>query len=243
MNDSVILFREAFDGKKCVFIVVVHVGPDPAVTAKDIEVAQRGGADGIALIKDYEVPEANDEHVLAAYRYARSEYPLMWVAVNLLDHRADQAAMHIEDGTPGLWLERSYVREEASGDNFLADVRMKQACLRHTTMLLANVAFKYQAPVKDFALVAKLAAKHCDVVMTSGAKTGSAPDVDKVRIMAQAAAPTPLGLASGVSAENVAGFIEAGAKVFFVNTSISTGGRLDPEKVRALREAIPRKRR
>jgi hypothetical protein len=46
--------------------------------------------------------------------------------------------------------------------------------------LFGGTAFKYQAPVKSYAAVAKIASDLFDVVCTSGSGTGSAPDVEKI---------------------------------------------------------------
>lgn len=233
-------FRRAFHKKKHVFLVAIHVGPGAAQWISDINIAHEAEADGIIVIKDYETL-ATDSDVLEAYGHAKRTYSPWWIGVNLLDHNANQAVAAIPRGTDGLWIDRSYVEEHKDGGQYLDRVYRDLAMLRHTTLLLASIAFKYQAPVKDYALVTSLAAPHADVLITSGERTGAAADLDKVRIM-RAATKGPLGLASGVSADNVQQYLDLDVDLFIVNTRISnpeTKG-LDPAKVEALRKKIPR---
>jgi predicted TIM-barrel enzyme len=230
-------FREVFPGKKPVFFIAIHVGLNPADAARDVDVAFNEGADGIFVIKDYHTL-ATDDDVLAAYRHARLKHTFKWIGINLLDHNATQALDSITDNMQGLWIDRAYVVRDA---NFLQNVRKIQMVLRPRTLLFPSVAFKYQEPVTDYAHVARLAAPHTDTIVTSGDATGVAADLNKVLVM-RAATDLPLGLASGVSVDNIEDYLRIGVDFFIVNTSISDpAGRLDPLPVRALRKKIPQR--
>jgi len=57
-----------------------------------------------------------------------------------------------------------------------------------------GIAFKYQMPDPDPAGSAAIAVRLMDVVTTSGTKTGSAPDIEKIRSMKEAIGVHPLPL-------------------------------------------------
>ncbi len=229
-------FKDSFPGAKAVFFVAIHVGLVPADTARDVDVAHDEGADGVFLIKDY-TTIATDDDVMLAYRQARRKHALDWMGVNLLDHSAqDGLRVLATDHVQGFWFDRAYVVRDA---DYLASVRKLQETLRPSTLLFPSIAFKYQERVTSYARVVRLAEPYTDTIVTSGEATGVAADIDKIRIM-RTETKLPLGLASGVSADNVESFLQEGVDFFIVNTSISNdNGRLDPGKVRALRAKIP----
>ena len=77
-----------------------------------------------------------------------------------------------------------------------------------------------------------------EVVCTSGRRTGVAADVPKVRIMREAIPDVPLALASGVTPENVDGFLPY-VEAYLVATGIEERfGVLDPARTKALADKI-----
>ena len=79
-----------------------------------------------------------------------------------------------------------------------------------------------------------------DVVTSSGRGTGIAADIEKVRILREAIPDTPLGLASGVTPENVGAYLPY-VEAYLVATGIETArysGILVPERTRQLAERI-----
>jgi len=237
-------FERSFINRKRAFIIAIHVTPDKEAWAADIEVARDEGADGIIVIRDYRTL-VTDEDVLVAYDYARDRYPRWWIGVNLLQHTPQDAVFRIKHTTSGIWFDNVRIDEGMPfGNAYLSMVRAKSDALHPPTppLFLPSIAMKYQEPVKNLAGVAKLAEPFADVIITSGDATGVPADFEKVKTL-RAATDSPIGLASGISSDNVAQFIELGVDVFIVNTSITDPDTnlLDWEKVNILRRKIPRK--
>jgi len=75
----------------------------------------------------------------------------------------------------------------------------------HATFILIGVAFKKQRIVdsSNYKLAASIASHFMDVVCTSGQKTGSAPDINKIRAFREACGDTCLAVASGITPDNI----------------------------------------
>ena len=71
------------------------------------------------------------------------------------------------------------------------------------------MAFKKQREVESdhYKLSAQIATHFMDVVCTSGVKTGSAADIEKIRAFRSGCGDKVLALASGVTPENVTDYI------------------------------------
>jgi len=112
---------------------------------------------------------------------------------------------------------------------------------RPDVLYFGGAAFKGQPEVRDADLPALAAESslHMDVVTTSGPATGVPAPLGKVRAMAGALRPPArLGLASGVTPENVRDYLPH-VHAFLVATHIEASyGVLDPAKVRAMADAI-----
>lgn len=92
---------------------------------------------------------------------------------------------------------------------------------------------------EDVAEAGWMVEPYADAIITTGTRTGVAAPLEKVKKLRDAV-QVPIGLASGVSAENVEIFNELGVNVYIVNSSISTDSRLDKNKTAELRKNIPR---
>ena len=125
----------------------------------------------------------------------------------------------------------------------IADVLLREqvAIGAKNIRILADVDVKHSAPlaarplgdeVKD-TLLRGLA----DAVIVSGSGTGAAVDVDKLKVVREAAKGAPVLLGSGVSLETLEGLIPY-ASGFIVGTSLKQGGRaenkVDVQRVRDL---------
>jgi len=106
----------------------------------------------------------------------------------------------------------------------------------YSGMYFGGVAFKGQGGVakSDLRKAAAVGSELMDAVVTSGKKTGSAIDLDKLKEMRLGVESAPLLVASGINAENFrdqAPFIDAA----FVATGISTNFyNIDASKLRGL---------
>ena len=107
-------------------------------------------------------------------------------------------------------------------------------------LYFGGTAFKTQRdiPINQVPVVAKRAAAFVDVVTTSGRGTGIAADAERVRIMRAAIPDAAMGLASGVTPENVRNYLPY-VDAYLVASGIEKSfGVLDPERTKALAENI-----
>lgn len=188
------------------------------------------GADGIWVINQggldhYQV-------VVTAARVA-DHYPDAWIGVNLLGLTPLQVLNTVADcpKIKGIWSDDADARNWA--------LRGIVQPLPH--LYFGGVAFKGQlgVPADRYGEAAAEAARHgVDVVTTSGAQTGTPPNVPKIRAMRAALGDLPLALASGVSAQNVLSFLPY-VDAFIVASSLERRlGDLDRERVRELAQLI-----
>ncbi len=225
-------YRTIFQ-KKHTFLAVVHVeGGRQAL--RNAKIALQGGADGVFLINHGEVAYHS---LIEIYQMIRENLPSLWVGINCLDV-GTAAIIYIPTNTAGLWVDNAYISE---GEN--PTFRAKQFLnLRKDRnwqgLYFGGVAFKYQKEVVDVAKVARLAMPFVDVITTSGLGTGQPADIGKIRTMKDAIGDHPLAIASGVTPENVSQYMPH-ADCFLVATGISTSHtELDPQRVRALTQAL-----
>ncbi|MHB2020759.1 MAG: hypothetical protein ACYCW6_27795 [Candidatus Xenobia bacterium] len=106
-------------------------------------------------------------------------------------------------------------------------------------LYFGGVAFKGRPLVKTTpAAAAKAAIPWVDVITTSGRGTGYAADISKIRDMRAAIGDHPMGLASGVTPDNVSIYLPY-VDYFLVATGIEKAdGVFDPDKTRRLADAI-----
>jgi hypothetical protein len=91
---------------------------------------------------------------------------------------------------------------------------------------------------EEYPFAIEQAKKYLDVITTSGSATGISADVEKVRKIKGLAGSHPVGLASGVSIENIQDYIK-NVDISIVSTKISNDYRnLNPEKVAELANII-----
>ena len=162
--------------------------------------------------------------------------------------RADEAFGLLGDldccAPDGLWSDNAMLGSGATDDVTRAyRVPQSRAAvgLKGKTLYFGGVAHKGQAGVPDDKLeaVARSAADIMDVVTTTGPATGMAAEPEKIIRMASgcAAGGTPLAIASGVSVDNIAGYVAGGACCFIVASSVANGFyKFDEGKLKALME-------
>lgn len=227
-------------GVRHVLLPVVHpVGRSEALAS--IQVAHAAGAKGVFLIDQ----GMSASEVLRLVLEVRSQYPKLWIGINLLSRRPPDALAEALDACggriDGIWSDNAGVREhqddQSEADAFLAVRRARG----WNGLYFGGTAFKYQreVPANVLPRAAALAAKYMDVICTSGPGTGMAADVEKVRSMRSGLVDGhALALASGVTPENVNDYLPF-VDAFLVGTGIEARfGVLDPRKVEALLAAI-----
>jgi uncharacterized protein len=224
-------------GTPRVLLPVVH-----PVTREDalgsIEVVVAAGCRGIFLI-DQGMSEAE---LLPFIREVRQRYPKLWIGVNLLSRRPADAlatALAACGRIDGIWSDNANIDEHASAQPVAQQFVDGRA--GWDGLYFGGVAFKCQREVaaSDLGRAAAFASRFMDVVCTSGAGTGKAVQVEKVRLMHEGLAERgALALASGVTTENVAAYLPY-VHAYLVGTGIEERlGVIDAGKVAALRRAI-----
>lgn len=184
---------------------------------RNVRLAQEEGAHGIFLINHGMWPE--DLLDLAANVVGRE--PALWVGVNCLGWDVDEVADNLPEGVKGVWSDKQAPKPEG-----------------FKGLYFGGVAFKYQGDVEDYAAAARDAMHLMDVITTSGPGTGRAASVEKVKTMKEAIGTMPLALASGVTPENVDGYLPY-VDYYLVATGISKDFfNLDRSKLRRLIDRV-----
>ena len=115
----------------------------------------------------------------------------IWVGMNLLDMPAKLAISLVHSHIDGIWcdetIERGWER-------------------KYKGMLFGGVAFKYQPQPSNLKQVCEEATLLTDVATTSGAGTGLAANLDKIKLMRSYLGDHPMAIASGVSIENISDY-------------------------------------
>jgi hypothetical protein len=112
-------------------------------------------------------------------------------------------------------------------------------------LILADVQVKYARMLEARPLreSARLARQHkADAIVVTGSVTADPPDAASIREAKAGAAGCPVLIGSGLDPANAFSLMSL-ADGAIVGTSLKTGARVDPEKVRALVEAAARARR
>ncbi len=237
--------------KPRVLLPVIHyAGLEEAVGSVDAAVAN--GAAGVMLIN--QGIEADRLPMFAAGLAER--HPGLWIGANLLGYEPEHAFAAFERvgvSLGGVWSDHGgvgfrrlpHLPPDVRGPVWAEPLARRMDAVRErnpSLLYFGGVAFKGQAPVRtdDLTPLAREAQWHMDVVTTSGPRTGVAADPTRVRELAWGVSPpATVGLASGVSPENV--HIYPHAHAFLVASGIeSRFGVLDPTRVRALADAIER---
>ncbi|MBK6616517.1 BtpA/SgcQ family protein [Ottowia sp.] len=202
--------------------VIHHL--DRATTIGEVGVARECGADGVFLISHH----GDDDALLGlAWELQRSNkgFP---IGINLLSMRAVAAAPKVlEAGLAMLWADDMGV--DSSGLTQEGRV-MADFAQRHPQLsFFASVAFKYQRREEKPVEAAVNALSAGFVPTTSGAATGKAPDIEKIKAMGAA---VPLAVASGMTPENVAEFAPHLAHILVATGVSRSEHNIDPAKLR-----------
>lgn len=195
------------------FFPVIHLRDD-AQGHREAEKAYDAGADGVFFIHH----AGDDTMAVRVAQAVKIRYPEWYVGINLLASGPVAAfEQAITAGLNAIWADAVGVSSEG-----LTPVahELRRLHLVHPFIdIFAGVAFKYQPtdpnPNGTIYQLSDLGWIPC----TSGKATGSAAEVGKVEGLATASS-TGLGLASGVTLDNVAQYLPH-VSHFFVASSIS----------------------
>ena len=206
----------------------------------NVKIATAQGAAGIFLINH----DFGPAELLPIIAGCRDAFPDTWIGVNFLGVTLDHALPDIFDlqdkgcKIDGYWADDARIDERRAVDdqpeaNLIAESRSAWGGL-----YFGGTAFKKQRPVaeQDYPESARIAAQWMDVVTTSGVATGEEAGDEKMRIFRQAVGDTALGLASGVTPENVSIYGQY-ADAILVATGINYDAdfyNIDPAKLAQL---------
>lgn len=229
-------FYEVF-GNSPVFLPVIHV-VDALQMQRNLRIVFENGGDGAFLIGHSMDTNAFLQH----YQVARTNWPERWIGVNCLGVPVRDVFRKLRSQASGIWTDNAEIvahEEQYAAERIDRARGLSIGC--QTCLYFGGVAFKGQplVPAQNLATEAKAATRHMDVLTTSGKGTGIAAEREKLVAIREAAGDFPIGLASGVTPDNVrdyAGLVDA----FLVASSFTTPGtemiRLDDFK--AMAEAI-----
>ena len=235
-SSSMTDYRSVFP-KRNTFLAVVHV-EDIAQALRNVRIAFEEGVDGVFLI-NHRIP-ADRLHL--CYGAVRETFPTQWIGLNWLDLVRRDALAMMRPSMGGMWVDDAGIREDSrtdSGARYFSEKRREwEKSWSGSFLLFGGVAFKYREPVNDPGRAASLAKPYVDVVTTSGDGTGIAADIGKIRTMKQAIGDHPLAIASGITPENAAEYMEY-ADCFLVATGISDSHtELNPRRIAKLAKVV-----
>lgn len=225
-------FRSVFANRHAV-LPVIHVESAPQAL-RNAQIAREASADGVFLINH----GMSWEVLLSIHQEVTRAFPSWWVGVNCLDLSPEEVFGRLSPEVDGVWVDNAQIREDHQTQTEAEAVSLARSASGWPGLYFGGVAFKYQRQVSDLAAAATLAAKFMDVVTTSGAGTGQAANVEKIKTMKEALGETPLAIASGITPENVSLYLPF-ADALLVATGISRSfEELEPAKVQDLIQRV-----
>ena len=207
---------------------VIHV-LDHDQAATNIDIALSHHCAGVFLINhDFGI-----EAFLPMVRSIRKQYPDIWLGLNFLAVTGKDAfpvlAALAQEGCDidGYWADDARIdeRRALSDQPEAKEIQAVRKQSGWAGLYLGGTAFKKQRPVKesDYLLSAQIACHWMDVVMTSGVATGEEAGTDKVGVFREGVGECALGLASGITPDNIENYASE-LDVILVATGINSPG-------------------
>lgn len=220
---------------------VVHV-VDKEQAREQARLALDLGADGVYLIAHG--MDTGADQLTEIFNEVVEDNPDAFIGVNYLDLGSEEEMLrYLESAQRRGDINRLPDAVWADTIGFDPDSMENLELLRNrlpTIQTLGGVAFKYTKEYTDDPIEAADEVRRnsalVDVVTTSGQGTGSAPSVEKIRAMKEAAGDQPLAVASGIDASNIDSFRGIVDKIL-VASSVETmpySGIFDPDKLSEL---------
>ncbi len=231
--------KKLLKGSAPVVTPVVHV-LDAAQALTNLQAIAKAGCPGAFLI-NHDFPM---EPFLPILREIRTAEPDMWLGVNFLA-QPGRIAFPVLGGLAregvafdAYWADDARIDERAEAQTEAEEITRIRTESGWSGLYFGGVAFKKQRPVAeaDYATAATVAARHLDVVTTSGVATGHEADTGKIATFRGAIGDAPLGLASGITPENAESYC-ADVNCFLVATGVNHPGdfyNIDPARLAAL---------
>jgi len=229
-------FHNYFSKQGPVVFPVIHV-LDNEQAERNTDVALARGAAGVFLINhDFGVDE-----FLPIIHHVREAFPELWLGVNFLAVTGLRAfpvlAELKQNGTTvdAYWADDARIDENSVHQNEAIEIQNTLKSCGWDGLYFGGTAFKKQREVdpSDYGRSAEIAVNWMDVVTTSGIATGEEADLNKIRDFRNAIGDAPLGIASGITPENVHRY-GADIDAMLVATGINKPDdfyNLDPERL------------
>lgn len=213
---------------------VLHVHPDH--WDDGLESARRAFAAGVAGVFVIQM-DGDDAFTDAFAAELKQRYPAQKIGVNYLSRPADQAmARALELGLDATWTDSPGV--SSAKVDLMAMQVAGMLMQRRDHLFFGSVAFKYQAAEPDPVGAAVRAQSLGMIPTTSGAATGKAANSDKVSSMSAGLGGDSLGLASGITPENVRSYLPYATHLLVATGIEDTFYLLDEDKLRRLMDAV-----
>lgn len=208
---------------------------------QDIDASLEGGADAVVLINEW----SSLQELESTLEAVRRKYPQAPLGVNYLGDDAepygyrDSFRLAREYGLQIVWTDFSgvdLIREKPP-----VDLHAIEAARPPSVFYCSGVHMKYSTllnPEKSIEASALQAMGWVDGIIVTGPKTGIAADPTKVRRAREAIGRYPLGIASGVSAENVHEIADSIDFCLVASSLQDPAKRIVREKVTRLRAAL-----
>ena len=235
--------RRKFNTVGPAVLPVIHV-QDEAQAQENVKIAFNEGAQGVFLI-NHDFPK---EQLLPILGTVRETFPAAWIGVNFLAVTGLDAFPVLGDlkrqgiRLDAYWADNARIEEHQPEDRQAqADaIDAARSASDWDGLYFGGTAFKAQRPVEPefFGVVARIAARHMDVVTTSGAGTGIAADMSKIKTFRRVLKDRALAVASGITPENAADYAPY-VDAFLVATGINRDGdfyNIDPRRLSKLLE-------
>lgn len=197
----------------------------------NINILKRAGIKKAFLISHTE--KITFKSLIQIHKTLKEENPDFWLGCNFLDIPSYLVFKTIEkdlNNLDGLWIDNSYIGLKGQETKSL-ELFNSWKNSNFKGIYFSGVAFKGCEQPIDLVSASREAIGYMDIITTSGDRTGSAPDVEKIRKMKLAIGSKSLAIASGVSIDNIDTFLPY-VDYFLTASSIEADfGIFDEDKV------------
>lgn len=204
-------------------LAVIHSRPKDAL--QNAITAMNCGCDGVFFISHGDMTPAELLYLSDSDVFPNAQ------GVNLLGFTVEEAMNMAGRRASMVWSDYTPSDYERA---MLEAARQK---MLFNGLFFGGVAFKYQPQPADLRKAAEQVKGFVDVLTTSGVATGSAPDIEKLAILAEGFG-NKIAVASGVTADNVVPMLPYLSHIL-VSTGISQDFyTIDPDKCKRLVDVV-----
>jgi hypothetical protein len=155
----------------------------------------------------------------------RKAHPKLWLGLNMLgQHPLTSIGQDLD--YDGMWVDETIT----SG--------ISEECREFRGMLFTGLAFKYQPQPKYLKEACQDARFASDVATTSGAGTGQAANLEKIKLIREYLGNHPMAIASGINADNVKDYKGLANYLLVASSFTSHDEYIIPEKLMAILEQL-----